>query len=112
MELRRDASKAAVRFHQGWLRFLLKATPQSMKRVAIELASLEEASSEYRDGVIFSVLRKNVEFVVRDVTQTKWSVERSRSDLRGRTRGGRHSHARNRIDPRVRRALLERLSLL
>jgi hypothetical protein len=100
MEPRRDASKAAFRFHQRWLKFLLKATPQSLKRTAHELAALEEASAEYRDGTIFSVLRKNLEFVIRDVTRTDWSVQRSRKDLRGRRC---NSHSRVRIDPRVRR---------
>ena len=66
----------------------------------------------YRDGVIFSRLLENLEFVIRDVTGSNWTVMRSRRDLRGRTRGHRrNSHDRVRIDPRVRQALWDRLSI-
>jgi hypothetical protein len=83
-----------------------------MRRVAHELASLEEASSEFRDGLIFRVLRENLEFVIADVSHSNWTVARSQRDLRGQTRGRRNSHQRIRIDPSVRRALCERLSTL
>ncbi|HEV3175252.1 MAG TPA: hypothetical protein VGZ72_04650, partial [Stellaceae bacterium] len=63
----------------------------------------------YRDGVIFSLLRKNLEFVIRDVTCSDWSVVRSRKDLRGRTSGRRNSHYHVRIDRKVQEALWDRL---
>lgn len=112
MELRRETSRLAARFHEGWLKFLLTSSPQTMKRVCHELALLEEINAAYRDGAIFSRLRKNLEFVIQDATRSNWTVGRSRQDLRGRTRGHRRNrHDRIRIDARVHRALLERLSL-
>jgi hypothetical protein len=112
MELKRDASKLVARFHAGWLKVLLKSTPQTLKRACHEIAALEEASVAYHDGAIFSLLRKNLEFVIRDVTSSDWSVARSRNDLRGRTRGRLNSHCRVRIDGKVQHALRDRLSLL
>jgi hypothetical protein len=112
MELKRDASKLVARFHAGWLKFLLKSTPQTLKRACHEIAALEEANVAYHDGAIFSLLRKNLEFVIRDVTSSDWSVSRSRSDLRGRARGRRNSRFRVRINGKVQRSLWDRLSLL
>ena len=53
-----------ARFHQGWLKFLLNSTPQTLKRVCHEISALEEANAEFRDGAIFARLRQNLEYVV------------------------------------------------
>ena len=112
MKLRRDASRVAARFHERWLKFLLNSSEQTLKRVAHELFLLEQENATYRDGAIFCRLRRNLEFVIGDLTETDWTVARSRKDLRGRTRGRRNSLVRVCIDPGVRRALWERLSPL
>ena len=113
MELRRDASRVAARFHERWLKFLLNSSEQTLKRVAHELFDLEQENSAYRDGAIFCRLRRNLEFVIGDLTETDWTVARSRKDLRGRTRGRRrNSHDSSRIASGVQQALWERLSLL
>jgi hypothetical protein len=109
MELKRDASKLVARFHAGWLKFLLKSTAQTLKRTCHEIAALEEANAAYHDGAIFLLLRKNLEFVIRDVTSSEWSVARSRKDLRGRTHWRRNSHSRVRVDGKVQQALRDRL---
>jgi hypothetical protein len=102
----------AARFHAGWLKFLLNSTPQTLKRVCHEISALEEANAKFRDGAIFGLLRSNLEFVIAEVTQTDWTVARSRKDLRGRIRGrGRNSHDRVRVDPEVRQALWDKLSI-
>lgn len=101
MEPRRDASKAVKRFHQRWLKFLLNSSVQTLRRVAHELATMEQANAGYRDGAILTLLRRELEFVIGDVGGTDWSVERSRNDLRGRTRGRRTSH--DRVDDAARR---------
>ena len=112
MKPTRDAAKAAVRFHARWLRFLLRATPQTMRRVAHELAQLEEENRSFRDGAIFGLLRHQIEFVIGDVTRSNWTVERSRRDLRRniRRRGAdrRHFH----VDGHVLRALGRRSSAI
>ena len=112
MNPRRDATKAVMCFHQRWLKFLLNATPQTMQRVCHELAAFEEANKGFRDNAIFTLLRKELEFVIRDVGGTGWSVARSRNDLRGRTRGRRARHERVRVDADVHRASWNRMSPL
>jgi hypothetical protein len=86
MSPKRDMTKAAIRFHRRWLSFLLCSSMQTMRRVAHELCALEAENRDYRDGAIFCLLRRDLEFVVRDIGGTNWSVARSRRDLRGRTR--------------------------
>lgn len=112
MNPKRDATKAVMRFHQRWLKFLLNATPQTLRRICHELAAMEEANKGFRDNAILALLRRELEFVIRDVGDTDWSVARSKSDLRGRTRGHRTSHDRVRIDAGVYRALWGRVSPL
>jgi hypothetical protein len=112
MNPRHDASKAVKRFHQRWLKFLLNSSVQTLRRVAHELAAMETANAGYRDGVLLTLLRKELEFVIREVGGTDWSVARSRNDLRGRTRGRRTSHDRIRVDAGVHRDLWERVSPL
>jgi hypothetical protein len=109
MTPKRDVTKSTVRFHTRWLKFLLEATPQTLRRVCHELAALEEENQQYRDGVIFSVLRKQLEFVIQDVGRTNWSVARSRRDMRGRTR---RSQRQLHIDPMIQDSLHNRLLLL
>lgn len=70
MELRRNASRKVARFHEGWIKFLLNSSVQTLKRVCLELCREEDAT--YRDGVIFSRLRENLEFVIRDLTKSRW----------------------------------------
>jgi hypothetical protein len=101
-----------MRFHERWLKFLLNATPQTMRRVAHELGTMEEANQGFRDGAILTLLRRELEFAIQDIGGTKWSVQRSRNDLRGRTRGRRTSHERVRVAPDVHRALWDRVSPL
>src|SRR5260221_6071782 len=108
----RDASKAVKRFHERWLKFLLNSTPQTMRRVCHELAAMEEANKGFRDNALLTLLRRELEFVIRDVGGTNWSVARSRNDLRGRTRGRRTSHQRVRIASDVHRALSQHVSPL
>lgn len=105
MAVRRDASKAAVRFHARWVRFLLSASVQTLKRVAHELYGLEKEHAGYRDGTIFRLLRTETEFVIKDVSGSDWTVQRSLRDLRGRTR---RNHQQ--IDPAIRAALAQHLS--
>ena len=113
MNLRRETSRAAARFHEHWVTFLRGSTPQTLKRVAHELKTLEEMNAGYYDGVIFSRLLRNLEYVIGQVTHSNWTVARSRNDLRGRTRGKRHnSRDRVRIDHKVRQALREWVSPL
>jgi hypothetical protein len=112
MNPRRDASKLVARFHRAWLKFLLNSTPQTMRRVAHELAAMEEANACYRDAAILALLRRELEFVIRDVSGSNWSVERSRNDLRGRTRGRCTSRDRVRIAPDVHQGLRRRMSPL
>jgi hypothetical protein len=82
----------------------------TLRRVAHELAALEEENRQYHDGIIFSVLRKNLEFVIQDVGGTNWSVARSKHDMRGKTRW-RRDQPRNHVDSKVREALSRRISL-
>jgi hypothetical protein len=81
-----------------------------MRRVAHELAALEEDNKGFRDNAILTLLRRELEFVIRDIGGTNWSVQRSRNDLRGRTLGRRTSHERVRVDAGVHRALWDRVS--
>src|SRR5260370_14145462 len=105
MNPRRDGTKAVMRFHERWLKFLLNATPQTMRRVAHELGTMEEANKGFRDNAILTLLRRELEFVIREVGGTDWSVARSCNDLRGRARSRRTSHARVRIASEVHRTL-------
>ena len=84
MTLRREMPRIALRFHAIWLRFLLNASVQTMRRVAHELAGLEKENAQYRDGALFGLLRDQIEFVIQDVGKTPWTVARSKRDLRGR----------------------------
>jgi hypothetical protein len=77
-------ARIAKRFHATWLRFLLKASVQTMRRAAHELAELEKENAQYRDGTLFRLLREQIEFVIQDVGKTSRTVARSRCDLRGR----------------------------
>jgi hypothetical protein len=80
-----------------------------MRRVAHELAVLEEQNRNFRDGAIFRLLRHETEFVIQDVGRTNWTVERSRRDLRGKTsRCDRNRH----IDGHLQRALSQRVSAI
>jgi hypothetical protein len=109
MEIRRDATKAVRRFHQKWLKFLLSASLQTQRRVCHELFDLEQANRDYLDGQFLSVLRRTLEHVIQDIGKSSWSVQRSRRDLRGRTRrcnADRHI----RIDDDLQRAISRRLS--
>lgn len=110
MNPRRDVSRAVKRFHERWLKFLLTSSVQTMRRVAHELAAMELENAGYRDAAILCLLRKDLEFVIRDVTGSNWSVARSRNDLRGRTRGRRTSHDRVRVNAGVHRALWNQVS--
>lgn len=79
-------------------------------RIRIESA---ERNAGYYDGVIFSRLLENLEYVFGQRTHSAWTVNRSRRDLRGRARGRRwNSHDRIRLDRRVKQALWERVSPL
>ena len=109
---RRDTTKVVIRFHQRWLKFLLNSSVQTLRRVAHELAAMEEANKGFRDNAILTLLRKELEFVIRDIGGTNWSVQRSRNDLRGRTRGRRTSHDRVRVDAGLHRELWDRVSPL
>jgi hypothetical protein len=112
MNPRRDVTKVVKRFHQRWLKFLLNSSVQSLRRVCHELAEMEAANAGYRDAAILTLLRRELEFVIRDVGGTDWSVARSRNDLRGRTRGHRTSHDRVRIASEIHRTLRQRVSPL
>jgi hypothetical protein len=112
MNPRRDATKAVMRFHERWLKFLLNATPQTMRRVAHELGTIEQANKGFRDNAILTLLRRELEFVIKDIGGTNWSVQRSQNDLRGRTRGHHTSHERVRIASEVHRALSQHVSPL
>jgi len=103
---KRDATKAVMRAHARWLRLLQFGSIQTMRRVCHEIAILEDENRQYRDSVIFSVLRKNLEFVIQDVGGTNWSVSKSRQDMRGKTRWRRRNH----VDHKVQEALSRRLS--
>jgi hypothetical protein len=100
------------RFHERWLKFLLSSSVQTLRRVAHELVAMEEANAGYRDAAILTLLRRELEFVIKEVGGTAWSVQRSQNDLRGRTRGHRTSHDRVRVASGVHRALWDRFSLL
>lgn len=78
-----------MRFHAVWLRFLLRASVQTMRRVAHEMSALERENAQYRDGRLFRLLRYQLEYVIQDVGKTPWTVARSRLDLRGRKPRGR-----------------------
>lgn len=106
MTAKRDATKAAIRFHHRWLKFLLQSSQQTMRRVAHEIAALEAENAGYRDGRLFGLLRRQLEFVIRDVggPRCKWSVVRSRKDRRGRPK------RRPRISRRVQAALTKRIT--
>ena len=112
MNPRRDATKAVKRFHERWLKFLLNATPQTLRRVAHELGTMEEANQGFRDGAILTLLRRELEFAIQDIGDTDWSVARSQNDLRGRSRGRRTSHERVRIASEVHRTLRQHVSPL
>lgn len=84
MTTRREMTRIAVRFHATWFGFLLKASIQTMRRVAHELAGMEKENAQYRDGMLFGLLREQIEFVIQDVGKTPWTVARARRDLRGR----------------------------
>lgn len=109
MNVKRDASKLVLRFHRGWLRFLLNASLQTQRRVAHELATIEEASRGYLDGEIFKLLLRHLEHAIQDIGKTDWSVKRSRNDLRGRTRRATPARERIRVDARIQKELYERL---
>jgi hypothetical protein len=109
MEIRRDATKAVSRFHKRWVQFLLSASLQTQRRVCHELFDLEQENRDYLDGQFLLVLRKTLEHVIQDIGNTPWSVQRSRRDLRGRTR--RRSASRQiQINDDLRRAISRRLS--
>jgi hypothetical protein len=109
MKITRDASKAANRFHQRWVQFLLHSSLQTQRRVCHELYYLEQANRDYLDAQFLGVLRKTLEYVIRDIGGSSWSVERSRHDLRGKTR--RYANRRPiHIDGDLQRALTRRLS--
>ena len=112
MEPRRDASKLVRRFHQRWLKFLLNSSVQTLRRVAHELAEMEQANKGFRDNAVLTLLRKELEFAIQDIGSTDWSVARSKNDLRGRTRGHHTSHRRVQVDAGVHRALRDRVSPL
>jgi hypothetical protein len=112
MNPRRDATKAVMRFHERWLKFLLNSSVQTLRRVAHELAAMEEANKGFRDGAVLTLLRRELEFAIQDIGSTDWSVARSRNDLRGRTRGRRTSHDRVHVDAGVHRALRRHVSPL
>ncbi|MBM3536048.1 MAG: hypothetical protein FJX60_23805 [Alphaproteobacteria bacterium] len=101
MSPRREMTWIVIRFHAAWLRFLLKVSVQTMRRVAHELAVLERENAGYRDGALFRLLREQIEFVIQDVGKTPWTVARSKRDLRGRKLRGRG------LLPRFRGAPLE-----
>jgi hypothetical protein len=109
IEIRRDATKAVQRFHRRWLAFLLNSSIQTQRRVCHELYDLEQANRDYLDGQFLSVLRKTLEHVIRDIGGTAWSVQRSRRDLRGRTRR-RSSNRQITVDDDLQRAISRRLS--
>jgi hypothetical protein len=109
MEIRRDATKAVQRFHRRWLAFLLNSSIQTQRRVCHELFDLEQANRDYLDGQFLSVLRKTLEHVIQDIGKTPWSVQRSRRDLRGRTRRRSANH-HIRVDDDLQRAISRRLS--
>jgi hypothetical protein len=109
--LRRDAAKAAARFHQRWLNLVQGASSRTLRRVCHEIATLEEMNREYRDGQLFRLLRSQLEQVIRELGPPgcRWSVERSRKDLRGQTlRRSQPSH----VNRECRKALRQKLSLL
>lgn len=86
----------------------VKATPQTLRRVAHEIAVVEEENKSFRDRALFRLLRSELEFVIQDVGKTNWTVARSRRDLRGRTRRdrpGRQVH----LDARLQQQLHDRL---
>jgi hypothetical protein len=106
---RRDATKAVSRFHERWVRFLVSASLQTQRRVCHELFDLEQANRDYLDGQFLSVLRKTLEHVIQDIGQSSWSVQRSRRDLRGRTRR-RSSNRQINVDDHLQRAISRQLS--
>ena len=109
MTPKRDASKLAVRFHRAWVRFLLKASQQTMRRVCHELAIIEQENRQYRDGAVFTLLRRELEFVIRDTGHTSWTVQRSLRDLRGRTRRRDPNRRPFHIDGDLQRAIDHRI---
>jgi hypothetical protein len=110
MQPRRDATKAALRFHRRWLSFLLDATPQTLRRVAHELALLEDENRTYRDGAIFRLLRHETEFVIQDVGGTSWTVQRSLHDRRGKTQQRRPFHVNRDLQLAINRRILPVIS--
>ena len=79
-----------------------------MRRVCHEIAHLEEGNRSYRDGVLFKLLRENLEFVIRDTSGSSWSIDKCRHDLRCRPRGALRI-PRTQIDRRLQKELRQRL---
>jgi hypothetical protein len=111
MKPQREMTRIVKRFHATWLRFLLNASIQTMRRVANELAELESENAQFRDGALFSLLRHEIEFVIQDVGNTPWTVARSKLDLRGRKPRGLDSLPRFRgAPPQLRETIQKHLN--
>src|SRR5690242_3826839 len=106
--MRRVMSRRVERFHRQWTRFLLNATQQTMRRVCHELATLAEHEAHFQDAAFIGVLRRTLEFVITDTGRTKWSVERSRRDLRGRVGKRRRHVGQSGPNAKLRRDLIRR----
>ena len=110
-QIKRDAAKAAKRFHSRWIQFLTAATPRTLRRVAHELAQLEAENAPYRDVKIFTVLRQELELTIQEVGSPNctWTVQRSLRDLRGRTQ---RKPTQIHVNPNVQQKLKAKLCLI
>jgi len=98
--------RAIKDLHKKFADFLLKTKPRSLRRAALELDEYFGTVGHYHDAQFILPMMKLLEAYIQDIGKTPWSVNRSKTDLRGLHRAKKN---RVHIDPMLKDELRKHL---
>lgn len=75
------------RFHEQFVARLGADSKETLRCAAWQIDAYLEEHGKYKDADFLRTLLATIEFVIQKKCNTKWTVERAKKDLRGRTRG-------------------------
>lgn len=75
------------RFHEQFVARLGADSKETLRCAAWQIDNYIEEHGKYKDADFLRTILATIEYVIQQKCKTKWTVERAKKDLRGRTRG-------------------------
>jgi hypothetical protein len=88
------------RFHEKFIERLTGGSKDTLRSAAWQLDEYIEDNKQFKDAEFLRTILATIEFAIQKKYGTKWTVERAKRDLRGRTRGVNQSYRDKAAPPR------------